>query len=44
VFVTGGAFVPALASFLESVDNLRLRKPFAIDQVLALVREARRRA
>jgi PAS domain S-box-containing protein len=44
VFVTGGAFVPALARWLESVDNLKLRKPFAIEQVLALVREAGRRA
>ncbi|HSD86250.1 MAG TPA: PAS domain S-box protein [Kofleriaceae bacterium] len=43
VFVTGGAFVPALASFLESVDNLKLRKPFTLEHVLALVQEARRR-
>jgi len=43
VFVTGGAFVPSLASFLESVDNLKLRKPFPFEHVLAIVREARRR-
>jgi DNA-binding response OmpR family regulator len=40
VFVTGGAFVPSLAGFLESIDNLTLFKPFTIEQVLALVREA----
>jgi CheY-like chemotaxis protein len=44
VFVTGGAFIPSLASFLESVDNLKLRKPFTIEQVLELVHEAGRRA
>jgi PAS domain S-box-containing protein len=43
VFITGGAFVPSLATFLESVDNLKLRKPFTVEHVLALVREARRR-
>jgi DNA-binding response OmpR family regulator len=43
VFITGGAFVPALAKFLESVDNLKLRKPFAGEHVLELVREAQRR-
>jgi PAS domain S-box-containing protein len=41
IFVTGGAFLPALAKFLESVDNLKLRKPFTVDNVLALVAEAR---
>ena len=40
VFVTGGAFIPSLASFLESVDNLKLRKPFTVEQVLELVHEA----
>jgi CheY-like chemotaxis protein len=44
VFVTGGAFIPSLASFLESVDNLKLRKPFTIEQVLEQIHEARRRA
>jgi len=39
VFVTGGAFVPAIVTFLESVDNVKLRKPFTIDTVLALVRD-----
>ncbi len=44
VFVTGGAFVPALAAFLESTDNMKLRKPFTVENVLALVREAQRRS
>jgi len=43
VFVTGGAFVPALSAFLETVDNLKLRKPFTVEHVLALVQEAKRR-
>ena len=41
VFITGGAFVPALATFLESVTNLKLRKPFTAEHVLALVQQAR---
>ncbi|HEY5921197.1 MAG TPA: response regulator, partial [Kofleriaceae bacterium] len=44
VFVTGGAFIPALASFLDSVDNLKLRKPFTREQALAIVQQAYRRA
>ncbi len=44
VFVTGGAFVPSLAGFLDSVDNLTLRKPFTVEHVLELVREAQQRA
>jgi two-component system cell cycle sensor histidine kinase/response regulator CckA len=44
VFVTGGAFLPALAKFLESVDNLKLRKPFTLENVLAIVRDARARS
>jgi len=44
VFVTGGAFVPTLARFLESVDNPRLAKPFTVEQVLAIVRQAHRRS
>jgi PAS domain S-box-containing protein len=43
VFVTGGAFVPTLASFLDSVDNLKLRKPFTIEHVLSLVQQAHQR-
>jgi PAS domain S-box-containing protein len=43
VFITGGAFVPSLSKFLESVPNLKLRKPFTVEHVLALVRDAQRR-
>jgi PAS domain S-box-containing protein len=38
VFVSGGAFSPNAAAFLESVENPRLEKPFAPRNVLALVR------
>jgi len=38
VFVTGGAFVPSLETFLDSIDNPRLNKPFTIDQVHTLIR------
>jgi PAS domain S-box-containing protein len=37
VFMTGGAFSPAARSFLESVDNPRLEKPFDPTQVLDLL-------
>jgi hypothetical protein len=37
-------FVPSLAGFLDSVDNLTLRKPFTVEHVLELVREAQQRA
>ena len=43
VFVTGGAFVPRLAEFLDSVDNLKLLKPFDVQQVLAAVLAAAER-
>jgi len=43
VLVTGGAFVPRLAEFLESVDNPKLLKPFTEDQVLAAIADAARR-
>jgi PAS domain S-box-containing protein len=43
VFVTGGAFVPRLAEFLDSVDNLKLLKPFDVQQVLAAVEAAANR-
>jgi CheY-like chemotaxis protein/anti-sigma regulatory factor (Ser/Thr protein kinase) len=44
VFVTGGAFIPAIATFLESVDNQKLRKPFTAEGLLAVVRAAQQRA
>jgi PAS domain S-box-containing protein len=37
VFVTGGAFTPDAASYLEQVDNPRIEKPFSARQVLDLV-------
>lgn len=43
VFVTGGAFIPKLVNFLESVDNLKLTKPFTREQALAIVQHAHRR-
>jgi CheY-like chemotaxis protein len=41
VFITGGAFVPALAAFLDSIDNLTLLKPFTIEGIREIVRQAR---
>jgi CheY-like chemotaxis protein len=38
VFVSGGAFSPNAAAFLEAVENPRLEKPFEPRSVLALVR------
>jgi PAS domain S-box-containing protein len=43
VLITGGAFVPRLAEFVESVDNLKLLKPFTEDQVLSVIAETVRR-
>jgi len=40
VFVTGGAFLPWLSTFLDSVDNLKMRKPFSLDHAFAIVQEA----
>jgi signal transduction histidine kinase len=38
VFITGGAFTPAGRGFLDSVPNQRLEKPFAPQNLRALVR------
>ncbi|MBX3247494.1 MAG: PAS domain S-box protein [Myxococcales bacterium] len=38
VFITGGAFTPGAAEFLEQVPNERLYKPFDADALRALVR------
>lgn len=43
VFVTGGTFVAKVREFLDSVDNLKLFKPFTLDQVSAIVVDAARR-
>ena len=37
VFVSGGAFTPGAAAFLERVPNERIRKPFESNSVRALV-------
>lgn len=39
IFVTGGAFTPRAREFLERVPNLRLEKPFASQQLRALVND-----
>jgi CheY-like chemotaxis protein/two-component sensor histidine kinase len=39
VFLTGGAFATQARQFLDSVPNLHLDKPFAPDQLRAIVRE-----
>ncbi len=39
VFMTGGAFTPRAAQFLESVDNPRLHKPFSTSSVLRVIHE-----
>ncbi len=40
VFMTGDAFRPSLAAFLDSIDNRKLFKPFDADKVLAVIRAA----
>ncbi len=45
VFMTGGAFLPSLAEFLERVPNQRIEKPFALpvlEELLDRVIDARR--
>jgi two-component system NtrC family sensor kinase len=37
IFLTGGAFTPRTAAFLESVPNLRIEKPFDVGALRALV-------
>jgi hypothetical protein len=37
VFMTGGAFTARARAFLDSVDNLRLDKPFDASSLRALV-------
>ncbi len=38
VFITGGAFTEPAASFIESIDNPKLAKPFDAGEVRALVK------
>jgi CheY-like chemotaxis protein len=39
IFVTGGAFTARARAFLEAVPNLRIEKPFNVQQLRALVNE-----
>jgi DNA-binding NtrC family response regulator len=39
IFMTGGAFVPRVADFLASVDNLTIEKPFRFDHLKRALRE-----
>jgi CheY-like chemotaxis protein len=39
IFVTGGAFTARAREFLETVPNLRIEKPFNVQQLRALVNE-----
>jgi CheY-like chemotaxis protein len=43
VFMTGGAFTPRAQTFLATVPNQTLYKPFTPDQLLQLVAEHDRR-
>ena len=38
IFMTGGAFTPAVRDFLASIPNARLEKPFSAHELRALVR------
>ena len=37
VFLTGGAFTDRAATYLENIDNLKLTKPFDLEELLAVV-------
>jgi PAS domain S-box-containing protein len=39
IFMTGGAFVPRVADFLASVDNLTIEKPFRFDHLKSALRQ-----
>jgi len=39
VFITGGAFLPGVAAFLEQTSIPRLEKPFSLKELRAVVRE-----
>jgi signal transduction histidine kinase len=43
IFLTGGTFTPQAQTFLDTVPNLRLEKPFDVKQLRAIVRERARR-
>jgi hypothetical protein len=37
IFITGGAFTPRAAEFLNKVENIRVEKPFDAKRLRALV-------
>jgi signal transduction histidine kinase len=39
IFLTGGAFTPAARTFLESIENLRIEKPFDVEALSAVVND-----
>jgi hypothetical protein len=39
VFFTGGAFIPEAREFLETHPNRRLEKPFAVQELRALIND-----
>lgn len=43
IFLTGGTFTPQAQSFLDTVLNLRIEKPFDVKHLRAIVRERARR-
>jgi len=43
VFMTGGAFTPATARFLQQVPNERIEKPFNVKTLQRLVQKAVRK-
>jgi CheY-like chemotaxis protein len=43
IFLTGGTFTPQAQTFLDTVPNLRLEKPFDVKHLRAIVRERARR-
>jgi hypothetical protein len=40
VFLTGGAFTPLAREFLERVPNPRVEKPFNLEELKKVVRDA----
>ena len=40
IFSSGGAVTPQVAAFFDSITNVRLEKPFKVDQLCAVVNEA----
>ncbi len=43
IFLTGGTFTPQAQTFLDTVPNLRLEKPFDVKHLRAIIRDRARR-